>query len=91
MNGCCLGDSLISFHFYCTLLDVLLEKDVLKGKITAQDKQDALARVTTTHAIDSKSFGEADFVIEGRRGRVGGGGRGKDTFQDHSPHSIFIS
>ena len=43
-------------------MDVLLKKDVLKGKITELEAQEAKERVTTTTSMDN--FKTTDFVIE---------------------------
>ncbi|RKO89599.1 3-hydroxyacyl-CoA dehydrogenase [Blyttiomyces helicus] len=43
-------------------INLLLEKDVLKGKITEEEKADTLARITTTS--DMGDFKNVDFAIE---------------------------
>jgi 3-hydroxybutyryl-CoA dehydrogenase len=43
-------------------IDILLEKDILKGKITSEEKRDILARLSTTQ--DLHDFSNVDFVIE---------------------------
>ncbi|KAI8906348.1 3-hydroxyacyl-CoA dehydrogenase [Gorgonomyces haynaldii] len=43
-------------------IDVLLKKDVLKGKITEDESKEALQRIRSTNSI--KNFGDVDFVIE---------------------------
>lgn len=44
--------------------DVLLKKDVLKGKITEQEKQEIEQRITKIH--DIAEFSGVDFAIEVR-------------------------
>ncbi|KAJ3104548.1 hypothetical protein HDU97_009060 [Phlyctochytrium planicorne] len=44
------------------LIDILLEKDILKGRITAEEKAQTLARIRTTDDIND--FAEVDFAIE---------------------------
>ena len=43
-------------------INVLLDKDIVKGKITAQDKVAILAKIIPTH--DMKDFANVDFVVE---------------------------
>ncbi|KAJ3117883.1 hypothetical protein HDU96_005016 [Phlyctochytrium bullatum] len=44
------------------LIDILLEKDILKGRITKEDKEQTLARIRTTD--DISDFADVDFVVE---------------------------
>ncbi|KAJ3214601.1 hypothetical protein HDU67_001466 [Dinochytrium kinnereticum] len=44
------------------LIDILLEKDILKGRITKEEKAQTLARIRTTDDIND--FSEVDFAIE---------------------------
>ncbi|KAI8846332.1 3-hydroxyacyl-CoA dehydrogenase [Chytridium lagenaria] len=44
------------------LIDILLEKDILKGRITKEEKAATLARIRTTDDIND--FSEVDFAIE---------------------------
>ena len=50
--------------------DVLLRKDVLKGKITEEEAQESKARITTTS--DISAFKDVDFAIEVRISRCVG-------------------
>ena len=43
-------------------IDVLLQKDVLKGKITDEEKDEAKSRIKTTTNI--KEFSDVDLVVE---------------------------
>lgn len=43
-------------------IDLVLEKDVLKGKLTSEEKQEAVSKISTTSLMDD--FADVDFVIE---------------------------
>lgn len=44
------------------IIDLVLEKDVLKGKLTSEEKQEAVSKISTTSLMDD--FADVDFVIE---------------------------
>jgi hypothetical protein len=45
-----------------SLIDVLLQKAVIKGQITQEDKAATLSRISTTEDIND--FASVDFVVE---------------------------
>jgi 3-hydroxyacyl-CoA dehydrogenase len=50
------------FKSFILFLGSLLEKNVTKGKMTAEERKETLARITTS--TDAHAFAKADIVIE---------------------------